>query len=349
MRRLLPYALLAVAFAAIFLAGFVPLPYYALGPGPAREVQPLISVEGPPVYQSVGRLVMTTVEFRQVTGVGALLAWLNPDEHVVASERLFPEGETREQEDRRAISQMDQSKIDATSVVLDSLEGYRDAHGSGSLIRATVPGCSADGKLFPGDVVLEINGEPIPDARTASRAIESTPSGRALTFVVRPLGKPRDQEIRLVRQPCGGSSKPLVGVSMIDDFPFEVSIRSGDVGGPSAGLMWALGLYDALTPGDLTAGRTIAGTGTIAPDGAVGPIGGIEDKVHAAAEVGASELLVPVEDMAGARAVAVPGLRLVPVGSFDRAVSFLEAQGGVAEAPPPPSPAERSPSESESR
>ena len=341
MRRVLPYVPLAVAIVAVFVAGFVPLPYYALGPGPAREVQPLISVEGPPVYQSDGRFVMTTVEFRQVTGVGALLAWLNPDEHVVASEQLFPEGETREQEDRRAISQMDQSKIDATSVVLDALPGYRDAHGEGSLIRATVPECSADGKLFPGDVVLEINGDPIPDAKAASRAIESIRSGRALTFVVRPLGEERDEEVRLVRQPCGGSNRPLVGVSMIDDFPFEVSIRSGDVGGPSAGLMWALGLYDALTPGDLTDGRTIAGTGTIAPDGAVGPIGGIEDKVLAADDVGASELLVPVEDMAAARAVAVPGLRLVPIGSFDRAVSFLESQGGVAEAPPSPSPAGR--------
>jgi Lon-like protease len=341
MRRALPYVPLALAIVAVFIAGFVPLPYYALGPGPAREVQPLISVDGPPVYQSDGRFVMTTVEFRQVTGVGALLAWLNPDEHVVASDQLFPEGETREQEDRRAISQMDQSKIDATSVVLDALEGYRHAHGKGSLIRATVQGCSADGRLFPGDVVLEINGDAIRDATAASRAIESIPSGKALTFVVRPLGKTRDEDVRLVRQPCGGSTEPLVGVSMIDDFPFEVSIRSGDVGGPSAGLMWALGLYDALTPGDLTDGRTIAGTGTITPDGTVGPIGGIEDKVLAADGIGASELLVPVEDMAAARAVAVPGLRLVPVRSFDRAVSFLEAQGGVADTPPPPSPAER--------
>ena len=263
MRRALPYVPLAVAIVAVFIAGFVPLPYYALGPGPAREVQPLISVDGPPVYQSDGRFVMTTVEFRQVTGVGALLAWLNPDEHVVASDQLFPEGETREQEDRRAISQMDQSKIDATSVVLDALRPYRQAHGNGSLIRATVPGCSADGRLFPGDVVLEINGDPIRDTTAAKRAIESIPSGKALTFVVRPLGKTRDEEIRLVRQPCGGSTEPLVGVSMIDDFPFDVSIRSGDVGGPSAGLMWALGLYDALTPGDLTDGRTIAGTGTV--------------------------------------------------------------------------------------
>ena len=341
MRRALPYVPLALAIVAVFIAGFVPLPYYALGPGPAREVQPLISVDGPPVFQSDGRFVMTTVEFRQVTGVGALLAWLNPDEHVVASDQLFPEGETREQEDRRAISQMDQSKIDATSVVLDALEGYRHAHGKGSLIRATVQGCSADGRLFPGDVVLEINGDAIRDATAARRAIESIPSGRALTFVVRPLGTDRDEEIRLVRQPCGGSTEPLVGVSMIDDFPFEVSIRSGDVGGPSAGLMWALGLYDALTPGDLTDGRTIAGTGTITPDGTVGPIGGIEDKVLAADGIGASELLVPVEDMAAARAVAVPGLRLVPVRSFDRAVSFLEAQGGVADVPPPPSSGER--------
>jgi PDZ domain-containing protein len=125
---------------------------------------------------------------------------------------------------------------------------------------------------------------------------------------------------------------------MVDAFPFGIEIQSGDVGGPSAGLMWALGLYDLLTPGDLTAGRTIAGTGTIAPDGTVGPIGGIEEKVRAASDVGATELLVPRGDMADARAVGAPGLRLVPVASFQGALDALRAEGGSSLPPPTSTP-----------
>jgi Lon-like protease len=333
MRKLLPYIPLAAAIVAAFVAGFVPLPYYALGPGPAREVAPLITVDGPATYPSDGKLVMTTVEFRQVTGAGALVAWLDPEKILVAREDLFPEGETAQQEERRSISQMDQSKIDAAAVVLEEIEGYPRDHGRGSLIRGTVPGCSADGALFPGDLVLEINGTKIADESAASSAIRAIPSGRALTFQVRPLGQPDAEEVRLVRKPCGGSARPLVGVSMVDNFPFEVRIESGDVGGPSAGLMWALGLYDALTPGDLTAGRTIAGTGTMAPDGTVGPIGGIEEKVLAASEAGAQELLVPQANMPAARRSSEPGLRLVAVSSFDQAVSALEAEGGRSSVP----------------
>jgi Lon-like protease len=338
MRKLLPYLLLGAAILATFVAGFVPLPYYSLAPGPAREVEPLITVHGRPSYPSDGRLVMTTVAFRQVTAVGALLAWADPEKTLVRRDLLYPGGETTQQEVRGSISQMDQSKIDATSVVLRSLEGYPRTHGSGSLIRETVPGCSADGKLFPGDLVVAINGRPIAAAAAARRAIESIASGRALTFDVRPLGTASTQIVHLTRRPCGGSTRPLVGVSMVDAFPFGVEIRSGDVGGPSAGLMWALGLYDLLTPGDLTGGRTIAGTGTITLDGTVGPIGGIEEKVRAAHDVGATELLVPKGDMAGARAVGAPGLRLVPVASFEGALEAMRAEGGTSQPPPSSTP-----------
>jgi Lon-like protease len=328
MRKLLAYLLLGAAIVATFVAGFLPLPYYSLAPGPAREVEPLIMVQGRPSYPSDGHLVMTTVAFRQVTAVGALLAWADPDKTVVSRDVLYPGGETTQQEVRGSISEMDQSKIDAASVVLRSLEGYPRAHGAGSLIRATVPGCSADGKLFPGDLVVAINGRAIAGAAAAKRAIESIPSGRTLTFDVRPLGTGSTQTLQLTRRPCGGSERPLVGVSMVDAFPFGVEIHSGDVGGPSAGLMWALGLYDLLTPGDLTGGRTIAGTGTIARNGTIGAIGGIEEKVRAAHDVGATELLVPTADMADARAVGETGLRLVPVASFEGALDALRAEGG---------------------
>ena len=90
--------------------------------------------------------------------------------------------------------------------------------------------------------------------------------------------------MRITRGTCPGIDEPLIGIVLVEPFPFEIAIESGDVGGPSAGLMWAIGLYDLLTPGDLTRGRTIAGTGAIDLEGNVGPIGGILDKVVAARE-----------------------------------------------------------------
>jgi PDZ domain-containing protein len=131
--------------------------------------------------------------------------------------------------------------------------------------------------------------------------------------------------VDLRRAPCGGKDEPLVGVSLISNFPFRVLIESGDVGGPSAGLMWALGLYDLLTPGDLTAGRTIAGTGQIGLDGTVYPIGGIEEKVVAADHAGASVFLVPAGNIAAARAAGDDGIVLIPVSSFQDAVDRLQS------------------------
>src|SRR5207247_1504061 len=108
----------------------------------------------------------------------------------------------------------------------------------------------------------------------------------------------------------------------VPTFPFGVTISSGDIGGPSAGLMWALGLYDVLTPGDLTGGRTVAGTGEIFPSGEVGPIGGVRDKIAAAEAAGADVFLVPVANLREARRAGA-GLKLVPVRTFAQALGYL--------------------------
>jgi PDZ domain-containing protein len=329
MRKLRRWVPVAGAIALAYVAGFVPLDLYSLGPGDAREVQPLITVEGPSTYPSQGRLVMTTVEFRQLTGVGAAFAWLDPALAVVSGEELFPGGESPVKEERRAISQMDTSKIDATSIVLRRLEEYPDEHGEGALIREVYPGCPAEDDLFPGDVILSVEGEPIGTAAQSKRAIDDVPVHDTVRFEIRPLGEEESQRVALERGRCIEDSRPLLGISTIDSFPFEVAIESGDVGGPSGGLMWALGLYDLLTPGDLTGGRTIAGTGGMAPDGAVAPIGGIGEKVVAAEQVGASFLLIPRGNLAEAREAAVGGVGLVPVGTFDEAVEELEALGAA--------------------
>ena len=322
MKRILKIVAAVLGLALVFGVGFVRLPYYAVGPGPADEVIPLIHVGGgQQTFPPSGKLIMTTVSFYQLTGLQALKAWLDPNLAIVADEVLYPPGLDHATEEQRARSQMDQSKIDAAIVVLTKLEGYPKTHGAGALIEQTFPGCPAEGELFSGDLILAIDGEMVDSRGEASDLIGGAPAREPLDFRVRAAGETHDVEV--AKRRCGGSEDPLVGVSLVDNFPFPIEISSGNVGGPSAGLMFSLGLYDLLTPGDLTAGRTIAGTGTIGPDGKVGPIGGITDKVVAAERVGATEFLVPAKNMAELDGVDTGDMRLIRVATFDDAVAAL--------------------------
>ncbi|MGH2634598.1 MAG: YlbL family protein [Actinomycetota bacterium] len=308
--------------AVVLLAGSIYLPYYSIGPGPARPVGPLIRFDGEPRYESEGRFVLTSIHYEQLTPIGMLQAWLDPDRSVVGRDFLFRPGESAEEEERRSVSEMDQSKIAAASVVLEELTEYPEDHGPGVLIEGVVEGCAAAGELFPGDLVRAIDGQQVLDVEDARRAIRASPSGRRLTFDVTVDGRP--ETVSLLREPCGGSERPLVGVSMIESFPIEIRISSGGIGGPSAGLAWALGLYDLLTPGDLAAGRTIAVTGQLAVDGSVLPIGASDEKVVAASDAGATVLFLPRDNLAEARSVGDRGVELVPVATFEDALAWLQ-------------------------
>ena len=338
MKRAIRVGAVVLVFAVTFVAVLIRLPYYAIQPGPAREVEPLISVEGHERFPSAGRLIMTTVSWYQVTALQALIAWADPAQSVVPDEDIYPPGETKSTEHQRAISQMDTSKIVATSVALQALTGYPKEHGTGALIEATTEGCPAYQRLFAGDLVREIDGTKIRSSMQADRAIEQVPVDEPVSFTVQAAGE--THEIRLTRKRCVADvTRPLIGIALVEPFPFDVEIASGDIGGPSAGLMFALGLYDALTPGDLTDGRTIAGTGEIFPNGGVGPIGGIRDKVIAAQRVGASVFLVPADNMPELEGVDTGDMRLISVRSFDQALRELEALGGTLDASPsPPTP-----------
>ncbi len=328
MRRARRLAIGVPIAGAVLATSYVLLPYYAIAPGPAREVLPLIRIDGHPTYPSQGKLVLTSVVFDQLTALGVIWAWLDPNKEVLSRSQLFAPGETAEEERDRAISQMDRSKLDAAYVVLRELTGYPRQHGGGVLVEGIVDGCAADGELYPGDLIHSIDGAHVNTVREASAAIEVAPSGSTLTFDVTVDGEP--QTIELAREPCGGEKDPLVGVSLINSFPFGIRISSGEIGGPSAGLMWALGLYDLLTPGDLTGGRTIAGTGELGIDGAVYPIGGIEEKVFAAARAGADVFLVPEGNLGEARAGGEDGVELVAVSTFDEAIEYLESAASGA-------------------
>ncbi len=237
MRVFRKLAILVPVVGILYVGGYVFLPYYSIGPGPARDVEPLIRIEGATRYPSDGRFVLTSVVFQQLTGFGVVGAWLDPNRAVVKREQVYPSGEPAEVERARSISQMDQSKLDATYVVLRQLTGYPKDHGDGVLVEAVVGGCAADGELYPGDLIQRIDGERVDTVRAASRVIGTAESGSTLTFDVTVDGEP--ETVRLVREPCGGAEEPLVGVSLINNFPLHVTISSGahrwPVGGADLG------------------------------------------------------------------------------------------------------------------
>ena len=323
MRRTVRAAGLGLLAVGAFALGWFPLPYYGVGPGPAREVTPLIHVDGAQTFPSAGHLVMTTVRFSRVTAVGALAAWLDPERAVVREQVLYPPGFTPADEERLARSEMDESKIDAAVVVLSELTGYPRRHADGALIEVVGPGCPADGLLAAGEVIVRIDGERIDSRSEASRILHRASAGESLTLGVDSGDRMRTVQVK--KGMCPGIDRPLIGVSLVEPFPFDISIESGDVGGPSAGLMWAIGLYDLLTPGDLTRGRTIAGTGAIDVDGKIGPIGGVRDKVVAARDADADILLVPKGNLKELRGVERGDLRVIAVSTFDEAVAALRS------------------------
>ena len=185
--------------------------------------------------------------------------------------------------------------------------------------RVKLPG---DGRDFFG-LAFSHDGRSVATRAQASRLIDAVPTGKALAFTVDVDGT--TEHVSFQRAPCGNNGEALVGVSLLDAFPFDVTISSGDVGGPSAGMMWALGLYELMTPGDLTAGRTIAGTGTIDLAGNVGPIGEIRDKVVAAEDAGASIFLAPADNMGDLDGVDTGSMQVIPVATLADALRSTTA------------------------
>ena len=192
------------------------------------------------------------------------------------------------------------------------------------VVDATEKGAPADGRLLAGDRIVSVDGTPVRETDEVAAQVRKHRPGEQVEFVVERSGERRTEKIGTITGPDGG---PLVGVRMRGEvkFPFQVDITVGDVGGPSAGLMFSLAIYDKLTPGALTGGLSVAGTGTITADGKVGAIGGIQQKMIGAREHGATIFLTPAENCQAAREAVPDGLRLVKVETLRGAIQALDA------------------------
>ncbi|MCG5216598.1 S16 family serine protease [Streptosporangium soli] len=317
--------LLAVAGALL------PVPYVVLSPGPTENTigqvkgKPVITIEGRQTYPTDGELSLVTVAYQGGPGtridlLTALRGWVDPSVAVVPEETIFPRTTTAEQVDQQNTQEMTNSQDDATAAALSEL---KIPFTSVVTVVSTEKGKPADGKLKPGDEITLVDDAPAGDVEKVAQTVRAHKAGEDVAFsVVR--GKEK-LTVPLTTVP-GEDGKPMVGVVMQAKFkfPFEVAISVGDVGGPSAGLMFSLGILDKLTPGALTGGKSIAGTGTITPDGRVGPIGGIQQKMVGARRAGATTFLTPADNCEEALKAVPDGLRLVKVGDLHTAVQAID-------------------------
>jgi PDZ domain-containing protein len=332
-RRSLTLLIAAVGvIAALAVAVLIPVPYVILGPGPTLNTlgkdssgQPLITISGHATHPTAGHLNMVTVGYRGGPGASinifsALAAWLDPHEAVVPESELFPAGQTQQQAQRADTQQMTGSQQDATAAALAELH---IAYQAPALVVKANRGYPAYGVLKAQDVITAVNGQLVTSQNSLASLIDAHPAGSTLTLTI--LRNSRSQTIRVGTKASGG--RPVMGVEVRPGqftFPFTVKFSVGDIGGPSAGMMFALGIIDKLTTMDLTGGKFIAGTGEIEASGKVDPIGGIQQKMVGARDAGATIFLAPASNCSDVKGAIPAGLRVVKVSTLSQAVTYLQ-------------------------
>jgi len=306
----------------VFALNFYRLPVVALTPGPAEDVLARIKVEGnTQVYESKGKLYLTSVGIDDdVRFYEALLDLANRDVELRPRSELFPDGDNNDDIDRENVQLMDQSKTVAQVVALREL-GY-PVKPSGVEVGDVVRGTPADGRLEAGDRILQVDGHAVASIDQVRAAITSHRSGEKVAFLV----SRDDTRTSVAVRVAAADGQPRVGVELrerFEDLPVSVTIETENIGGPSAGLIFALSIIDRLTSEDLTGGRRIAGTGEISVDGEVLPIGGVAEKLVGARRQGATIFLIPADNCPDVHGRVPGGLRLVRVAILDDALRFL--------------------------
>jgi PDZ domain-containing protein len=317
------------------VGALLPVPYVALTPGPTSNTlgttdkgQALIEIKGRQIYPDEGHLNFTTVAYRGGPGnrldlFSALRGWLDSTTAIVPEETVFPRNESVKQVEQENTLQMESSQQSAVAAALTELKIPIAQTVSVDSVQKGLP---ADGKMRKGDEIVAVDGIRTGTVEAVTTRMGKHKVGDTVAVTVKRGGKEQRVELVTVAGPSG-ASRPVIGVVLQDrfTFPFTVKITVGDIGGPSAGLMFSLAIMDKLTPGSLTGGRFIAGTGTITPSGEVGAIGGIQQKMIAARRAGATVFLTPADNCAEAAGAAPKGLRLVKADTLHSAAASLDA------------------------
>ncbi len=316
---------------AALIAALVPVPYVILSPGPTLNTLgktsggPLISIAGHRTYPTTGHLNLVTVSFMGGPGNGfnvftALRAWLTPHTAVVPEQELFPAGQSEQQVVQQDTEQMANSQETAQAAALCTLGIHFTTVDT---VTQTEEGLPAAGVLHAGDTITAVDGTPVGCTHDTGTLIRTHAPGSVVTLTIVRHGK--TGQVRLKTANVQGHSVVGVYVQESYRFPFPIKIKVGDIGGPSAGTMFALGIVDKLTPGTLTGGWCVAGTGEISAAGGVSAIGGIQQKMAGARAAGATIFLTPAANCSDTTGAVPAGLRLVKVATLRQAINDLAA------------------------
>jgi Lon-like protease len=341
-------------------AVLIKVPYAEMSPGPTYNTlgevdgEQVLSFPGRDIPESAygGHLNMTTV---RVTGseyrmdlFTALHGWVSDNDAVVTHEILYPEDRSAEEVDQQNAEEFNQSQESAKAAALKELG---EPVAARVVVQAVVEGGPSQGTLHAGDVIRSVDGERVRKPMQVADIITRHQPGEKVRFTVVPasevkaaqkdgrdIGSLKGEQVTVRTKKAPEDGRAIVGIQpgVSHTLPFEIDISLADVGGPSAGMMFALGIIDKLTPESrLTGGAFVAGTGTIDASGRVGAIGGIGMKTVAAHENGAEYFLTPKKNCASALSHKPDGLTLVEVDTLDDALSALKKirKGETADVP----------------
>jgi PDZ domain-containing protein len=350
-------SVVGVLLVTIVIAGFlIHLPYVIISPGSATPLDSsVVQIDGVPTYPHGGDVLFLTVQvsthdpnvWRVVT------SWLDPNRDV--QKRSTVVGCLSDAQNQAFNTElMDQSQNDAKYVALTRLGYSVPADPVQVRIIEVCRGAPAYGALQPADRVLAVDGHDVGDVRQVGQLVQAHKPGDAVAVTYERGGTTRTAQVTagktsdhgLKCSPAKGSTSgtPCLGVTsqqfVTYQFPVNIKINTQLVGGPSGGLAFTLAIVDDLTPGDLTAGKRVAVTGTIDAHGSVGAVGGVEQKAITARANGVQLMIVPKSEVRDARRGA-GNLRVVGVQTIDEALTVLQKAGG-AEVPPPSTTAARS-------
>ncbi|RDU38466.1 hypothetical protein DRW41_02565 [Neobacillus piezotolerans] len=326
----IPYVLAALLIVASM---FYTLPYYISKPGLAKELEPIISVEGG--HKEEGSFMLTTVRMGKANIYTYLLAKFGKYQEIYPIETILRKGESEQDYNTKQLHLMESSKTNAIEAAYKKAGIPVEYRYKGVYVMSIVPGMPAEGKLETGDRLMTADGKNLKSMTELLTLLASKKAGESVELDYIRDGK--KHHVKLPLKPFEElPEKAGIGIEPVDDREIIVSpkvkVKTDEIGGPSAGLMFALEIYNQLTEEDLTKGYQIAGTGTLS-DGIVGPIGGIEQKIVAADKAGAEYFFAPNEKGAkdsNYRAAVKTGkdigtdMVIVPVDTFDDAVTYLE-------------------------
>jgi Lon protease (S16) C-terminal proteolytic domain./PDZ domain (Also known as DHR or GLGF). len=306
-----------------------PLPYYVSSPGMAKALDDVVAVEGG--AKGSGEFLLTTVSMARGNLLTLIKAKLDPYSDVEPLDEVRDEDETDEEYRVKQLYLMENSQENALQVAFEKAGKSVEVDYNGIYVLNVLEGGPSDGTLAAGDRIVAVDGKDFRSAEEFTSYIQNKPEGTVVTLSIVRNGKEMNRKITLGRIKATG--KTGIGITLAEDKEVstepKVEFHTEEIGGPSAGFMFSLEIYEQLVKKDITKGYRIAGTGTIAADGSVGPIGGVEKKVIAADRAGADIFLAPSGrdyELAVQTAKAIgSGMEIVSVSNFDEGLRYLDS------------------------